>query len=358
MMPRKIADCAMFKWKDGDNGPLHFHFRKRILELIADGRLQVGDMLPSRNRLREVLGISSTPYHKVINELIHDGVLRASKGKGVFVQSRQGRHAPEHVITLLVSEPETLEHMAFSEVVNGILDEIVPRDFSLKFTFFRPFSSNPEEITAKLQTLHCEGVIIPFCAEMRPEQLVGLRNLGVPAVFLGKAFPEISPLVVETDSRKGFSDYVSSLGKKTLSVAYIGAPQENFYERHAAWFRDACGKHHVKLVSLEHCRCDFSQQGGSEATERLLAGGVLPALIVAEDDYVACGVLSALARHGKAQPLVTVGGFLKHLYPLSEYPAIDLNYRKTGRAAALLLLSAVNGTLKEECVAVESEFYK
>ncbi len=358
MTTGKRIDCKLLALGENAGDALHSRLKRRILDLIADGKLRVGDFLPSRNQIQTSLGISSTPYHKAVNELIHDGILSASKGKGVFVHSLHGRHAPEHVITLLVSEPETLEHIAFSEVINGILDEIVPSDYSLKFTFFRPAASSREEITAKLQTLRSEGAIVPYCAETHQEQLLGLRELRIPVVFLGKRMRKISPLTVVTDSRKALSDFMAHFGKKDISLAYVGQPLEIFYRKHSSWIRRACEANGVRLRTLRHYLCSFSQAGGASAAEQLLKEGCLPDVIVAEDDYVACGILSVLAHQAVACPLVTIGGFLKHLYPLNEYPAIDLNYRKTGRAAAQLLLSALKGTVKETSIAVESEFYK
>lgn len=355
-MSGKKIDCSLLKWEDTSR-PLHLCFRKRIMELIADGQVQVGDMLPSRNQIRKILGISSTPYHKAINELIHDGILSSVHGKGVFVNSRHGRHVPEHLITLLVSEPETLEHIAFTEVINGILDEIVHRDYCLKFIFFQPAVSTTEEITEKLRAMQCEGVIVPFCAQTRAEQLAGLCSLNIPAVFLGKSYPQLSPLTVITDSRQAISDYVASIGKKEISIAYVGQPVEKFYDLHASWFRSACERSGIRLKALEHFTCDFTQKDGAAATAKLIAAGLQPDIIVAEDDYVAHGVLSVLAHRKKKLHLVVIGGFLKHLYPLNEYPVIDLNYRRIGRSAAHLLLSAISGKVKDAQISVESVFY-
>lgn len=83
-MGKSTANCELLKLNGPDTEPLHRRFRKRILELIDNGNLKVDDMLPSRNQIRKTVGISSTPYHKAVNELILEGILTAEQGKGVF----------------------------------------------------------------------------------------------------------------------------------------------------------------------------------------------------------------------------------------------------------------------------------
>lgn len=356
-MGKSTADCELLKLSGPDTEPLHRRFRRRILDLIEDGRLKAGDMLPSRNQIRETVGISSTPYHKAVNELIMEGVLAAEQGKGVFVCGLPPRIAPDPVITLLVSDPGILEHIAFTEVINGMLDVVAPADYSLKFTFFRPDSS-PQELEDKLKMPSSRGVIVPYSSQVTAESLQGLRNSGIPAVLLGRALPEISPYSVETHSSGAFERIAWRFRGRSVSAAYIGQPFPLFYERHAAWFRAGCQENGVHLKELRHYACAFDQHAGETAAAEMSASGMKPDLIIAEDDYVACGILKTMSRADGRIPLITVGGFLKHLYPLTEYPAVDLNYRKTGRAAADLLLKALSGGVRSGHIQIESNFYE
>lgn len=114
----------------------------------------------------------------------------------------------------------------------------------------------------------------------------------------------------------------------------------------------------MSLIDLHHWGCAFGQRPGELATAEMFASGKIPDLIIAEDDYVACGILKVMRREKLEIPLITVGGFLKHLYPLSEFPAIDLNYRKTGHAAAELLLKALAGESRYGHIQIESDFYE
>lgn len=233
---------------------------------------------------------------------------------------------------------------------------IVPADYSLKFTFFRPDSS-PQELAEKLKMPSCRGVIVPYSSRVTVRTLQGLRDSGIPAVLLGCSHPEISSfrwrLILPS-----FARIAGLFRGRSISAAYIGQPVPLFYERHAAWFRAGCQENEVSLIDLHHWGCAFGQRPGELATAEMFASGKIPDLIIAEDDYVACGILKVMRREKLEIPLITVGGFLKHLYPLSEFPAIDLNYRKTGHAAAELLLKALAGESRYGHIQIESDFYE
>jgi DNA-binding LacI/PurR family transcriptional regulator len=86
---------------------------------------------------------------------------------------------------------------------------------------------------------------------------------------------------------------------------------------------------------------------------------VLPDLIIAEDDYVACGAISALHSHNiqinEKSKFLASGGFLKKLYPLNQCSSICLNHRELGKQAANLLIKYINGeTIETETIYVPS----
>lgn len=340
--------------------PAYAKFKRMIAENISSGALAVGDKLPSRNELQRQFNISCTTYHKAVNELILSGLLRTHKGKGVFVQSKYSRHDPmENTVTLLVTMPLLLEHLAFTELINGILDVIVPQGYNLNFTFFNSLMLSEEEICEKLGCIGNSGVIIPYDENIVASHLRGLTTAMRPAVFIGRAFPEISNLLVETDSKKAMTDYISTLTLKSLSIAYIGQPFDNFYRRHLGFIESACAKRNIHIIEVIRKKCAFSKKEGANAMIELLQEySILPELIIAEDDYVACGVISVLQKKQINREVLVIGGFLKHLYPMSDYPIIDLNYRQSGREAAWLLLKRLKNKASFHHAVVESEFLK
>ncbi|MBN1103720.1 MAG: FadR family transcriptional regulator [Deltaproteobacteria bacterium] len=61
--------------------------RSLILSLISEGRLQVGDQLPSETRMAEQMGLSRVPVREAVTSLEQFGLLTVKRGSGggVFV---------------------------------------------------------------------------------------------------------------------------------------------------------------------------------------------------------------------------------------------------------------------------------
>lgn len=62
---------------------------------IADGRLGVGDAIPSQARLIERYGVSSSVTRKAVDQLRNEGLLAGQPGKAVFVQATPDQLAEE-----------------------------------------------------------------------------------------------------------------------------------------------------------------------------------------------------------------------------------------------------------------------
>lgn len=62
---------------------------KYIQEYIAQNGLQVGDRLPSQEKLIEMLGVSRTSLREAMKTLEARGVLVIRNGKGIYVSDRQ-----------------------------------------------------------------------------------------------------------------------------------------------------------------------------------------------------------------------------------------------------------------------------
>ena len=65
--------------------PMYYQLKKMIQDMIKDGRLKPGDMLPTELELSDMFGISRTTTRQAIMELVMEGVLYRVKSKGTFV---------------------------------------------------------------------------------------------------------------------------------------------------------------------------------------------------------------------------------------------------------------------------------
>jgi GntR family transcriptional regulator len=65
--------------------PLHIQFRAHLLELIDRGLLRQGQKLPSEREYADLMGVSLAPVRQAILDLVKEGYLTRTRGRGTFV---------------------------------------------------------------------------------------------------------------------------------------------------------------------------------------------------------------------------------------------------------------------------------
>ena len=65
--------------------PLYYQLKQQLLSMIESGKLSEGDMLPPENDLCLMLEVSRPTIRQSFNELVTEGYLTRSKGRGTFI---------------------------------------------------------------------------------------------------------------------------------------------------------------------------------------------------------------------------------------------------------------------------------
>lgn len=79
---------------DPDSGvPIWLQLRNRFIFLIASGRYNPGDKLPTVRELAVELGVNYNTVGKVYQDIERDGYITTRRGKGTFVAERQTEEA-------------------------------------------------------------------------------------------------------------------------------------------------------------------------------------------------------------------------------------------------------------------------
>ena len=119
-----------------------------IKDMVRSGELKQGDLLPSENRLAELLGVSRVTVRWALNQLAEAGIISTRKGKGstvvvdwkglleqgelhdqaeeyqaVFLQSTQARRLIEPVVARWSAESATKEDITRMEFSLGNEEE-------------------------------------------------------------------------------------------------------------------------------------------------------------------------------------------------------------------------------------------
>lgn len=69
--------------------PMYYQLKQMINDMIKDGSLKPGDMIPTEFELSEMFGISRTTTRQAIMELVMEGQLYRVKSKGTFVAEKR-----------------------------------------------------------------------------------------------------------------------------------------------------------------------------------------------------------------------------------------------------------------------------
>lgn len=93
-------------FSDSGGGPLYLQLQRRIVDVIASGRLEPGDSLPSEREMAIQTGLSRVTIRKGIETLVASGQLVQKRGSGTFVAPKVERL--HQALSLLTSFTEDM----------------------------------------------------------------------------------------------------------------------------------------------------------------------------------------------------------------------------------------------------------
>ncbi|MDD3927581.1 MAG: substrate-binding domain-containing protein, partial [bacterium] len=266
-------------------------------------------------------------------------------------------------ITLIVRRgPELLGHPAFSRVLRGVIEKTAESKLHLEFMFLEPDVMNREEIREKVSSINTSGVLIPLIPYMEEDHLKPLKEKNIPIVFINKRFASVSPYMVSYGLDRPVHQAVEDMlrrGRK--KIALIGSPWDAIFGMIKKGADRALDEAGIKLKDEMVLRCPYSFESGRQAMEGLLKRGNLPDAVIAEDEYVAYGVLDAAVRSGISvssdMELVAVGGFLEKVSMRPKLPTVRIPLFDVGFKATEILLDMIAGrTPVLEDIIVDSRF--
>lgn len=346
--------------------PKYVKVKKALMESIQAGEFGIGAKIPSLHQLTRKHRVSDTTIKKALSLLVNDGVLRGEWGKGVYVKAKPVDKAVTSVTFLVWSGNKDMSHPYCADLHHGILTALCERNCKLEFTFLDPLSMSDEEIERQVSTVSTKGVVAPFIPGLTAKHLMILRHQDIPAVFMTKGFPEISPYLIVSDIYAVIADVVgrcAAAGK--TKIALIGSPRdETFHEIEGAIEKRTS----VSLRDEMVVRGDYGVESGVDMTRELLDKGGVPDLVIAYDEFTGYGALKVLRERGVDVPgetrILGVGGFYKYILAEVKLASVSIPFFEMGRKAATMLLDVMEGREPSEpnvtlpCVLEENDTFK
>jgi DNA-binding LacI/PurR family transcriptional regulator len=240
-----------------------------------------------------------------------------------------------HVVGVMLSD---LHNQYFMEVVDGIESEAHAADYR---ALINTGGRQPEREWDALETLlqlRTDGIIL--AGTVLPASRILAAASAVPVVLVARRSPSVDS--VANDDRLGARlavEHLVGLGHRRL--AHVDGGEGAGAQARRDGFLDAVREAGLASEAVV-VRGDYTEAGGADGVERLLAGGRPPTAVFVSNDLAAVGALHALERRGLAVPDdISVVGYdntalagLGHI----DLTTIDQPRRQLGATAVGLLL--------------------
>ncbi len=327
---------------------------------ILEGQLRPHERIPSLNELTHKYKVSKITARRALNDLVTEGLVYASRGRGSFVadmgsrkKARTRRMQPGHLG--VVFEHASGSFMA--DIIQGIDEEAFEQGVHINLCL----SNNSYEREAEnLTRLAEQGVdrIILFMVLQHGESTVNpnvplylrLQEQGIRLLLLACDVPGfLIPSIVYDDynAYRRLVRHMKESGRKRLVYAMRADNASTTSER-LRGFKDGlleCGLSYEekRIVRVPFATSDNLVSDTEEVFGRFISQKVRFDAVICSDEIVAAGVFEAMGTTGlltSRGPCVGGMGSNRNLHVLKGRPYILLedDTRKLGREAASIIL--------------------
>lgn len=199
----------------------------------------------------------------------------------------------------------------FGEVLAGVGDEIARAGFDLLISIADPSLDELEVYRQRISGRRLDGVLV-VRTRCHDERLELLLSLNIPFVAYGRVLDNWDFPYVDVDQAAGMRAvirHLSDLGHRRIGCV-TGSPDFTFVHYQLEGFRQAMAACGLPVDESLIVEADLTQRGGYGAAQTLLSQSDPPTAIVASNDLMALGVMSAAQDHGlDVGRDITVAGF-------------------------------------------------
>lgn len=323
--------------------------RDYIIEAIKVGKFKEGEKIYSENMLARKFKVSRHTVRRAIMELVYDGILYSSKGKGTFVSSDSSKKDKYiAVLTTYISD------YIFPSIIRGVEKVVTKEGFGLVLLSTDNCYENEkyhlEGITENDRIL---GLIVEptKSAQKSPnEELYNrIQKKDIPVVFINTVLDNVSKNYIITDDSTAEYNLTQKLieyrHKKLLGVFKKDDLQG--IKRYLG-FKKACLQYNIPYdviwfdteeYSTVHLKiADYVRKGNFDC-------------IMCYNDKIALPLCTLLKEKGYKIPSdISVAGFdNSFLSTLTDIKLTTINHpkEKLGEYAAKVMVNMINGRLNQ-----------
>jgi GntR family transcriptional regulator of arabinose operon len=276
--------------------PLFLLIKDRLIDVIRDGNLQIGDKLPSEPDIAVVLGVSRMTANKAILALVSEGWLEREKGRGTYVASPAKRQ--QLCVSVLLSpvpEDSVYDHYF------GPLFLVIQACLSRRGVYTSVFQLT-DDVEKRVTEAGARGLLVINPPKGSLSQLMSLSRSVGPTVVLGSSWDSTEHSCIDSDNVLGSAlavNHLADLGHKHIMFFGACGEDSNTVDR-LRGFEVA-----MRLRGLE-VRKDWQvvirgttrfYPGEEEALDAVLASEDRPTAIVAGGASLSVMTLTLAAKH-------------------------------------------------------------
>jgi LacI family transcriptional regulator len=188
----------------------------------------------------------------------------------------------------------------FSELLAGIGNEAARHNFDLLVSTRPPDTPQEESAYQRMVEGRLVDGLLVVRTRVKDRRLVYLAETDLPFVAFGRSDLEADFPNLDEDGFRGFelvAQHLIDLGHRRL--AFIAAPENLMFAKYRLAGLEAVLQRHGLSMAPEYCIVsDLTQRGGFAAMNQLLDLSPLPTAVVACNDLMALGAISAAQGRG------------------------------------------------------------
>ena len=190
------------------------------------------------------------------------------------------------------------------ELQRGALERLHGERYRLIVLPVESVSDHPRDVVATIRSAALDGVILAPPAADHPEVLDGLTQARIPFARITPQSREgvgLSTTMDDIAAGREIAQHVIGFGHKRIAIIK-GDPDHPVSEQRLTAYRAAFDDAGIALLPELVETGDFSFESGYEATKRILSRKLRPTAILAQNDDMAVGAMSAARELGFEVP--------------------------------------------------------
>lgn len=333
--------------------PLYRDVQTAMIDAIRAGIFRPGDRIPNTKQLSKDLSVSLVTAHRAMQELVVNGYLERTQGRGTFVRDRPINPEPRLTIGVVMNPSASMADFYHSQLLEGMCQACRVQEMELLIL-------HPRERAQR----GCQGFLCVNNSEDDLKHMYDVAGDTAPVISVGERshLPRVRSVDINNvDLAEQAVKHLLDLGHRR--IGYVGSNNQRTHSRERrqgflmALKEAGVSEQEVAIIAVDDWRMTENEKMN---LSRLLNRGDRPTAVVAGGYYLALDVYAAATRQGLVLPsdLSVIGvddpPSAAHLFPsltTMQQPLVHL-----GQAAVTVLEDSIrNETMPDRDLILRAE---